>query len=247
MRRLALLSGIVGMFVLLTACGGKKARVAIPNPPAPATPNPPAPVSPSSPAAVTPNAPARVTPSATELEGLATYYAEPYHGRRTASGEVFDTYKGMTAAHRTLPFNTVVRVTNTTNGKQVVVRINDRGPFIDGRVIDLSLAAARKIDLVRPGIAPVRLQIIKQAVASGPAQSTPGYAVQVGAFENESVAEMLRRDLQGRYGDASIQPVRLEQTLYRVRVGHSSDVQTADQLAIRLRAQRFDSFVVRLD
>ena len=88
---------------------------------------------------------------ASELEGFASYYAEPYHGRRTASGEVFDTYKAMTAAHRTLPFNTVVRVQNTTNGKEVEVRINDRGPFIAGRIIDLSVRAARAIDMLRPG------------------------------------------------------------------------------------------------
>ena len=82
-----------------------------------------------------------------ELEGLASYYAEPYHGRRTANGEVFDTYQAMTAAHRTLPFNTVVRVENKSNGKEVEVRINDRGPFINGRIIDLSLRAARAIDI----------------------------------------------------------------------------------------------------
>src|SRR5262245_13991692 len=75
--------------------------------------------------------------SSNELEGFASYYAEPYHGRRTASGEIFDSYKEMTAAHRTLPYNTVVRVTNKNNGREVDVRINDRGPFVDGRVIDV--------------------------------------------------------------------------------------------------------------
>src|SRR5436309_6815760 len=99
--------------------------------------------------------------SSRDLEGLASYYAEPYHGRRTASGEIFDTYKGMTAAHRTLPFNTVVRVTNKINSESVDVRITDRGPFIDGRVIDLSLAAAHKIDMVRAGVVPVKLRIMK--------------------------------------------------------------------------------------
>src|SRR5262247_348467 len=87
-----------------------------------------------------------------ELEGLASYYAEPYHGRRTANGEVFDTYAAMTAAHRTLPFNTVVRVQNQSNGKAVEVRINDRGPFIAGRIIDLSVRAARAIAMMRPGV-----------------------------------------------------------------------------------------------
>jgi len=99
---------------------------------------------------------------ASELEGLASYYAEPYHGRRTASGEVFDTYAAMTAAHRTLPFNTVVRVQNQANGKAVEVRINDRGPFIAGRIIDLSVRAARTIDLIRPGVVLVKLEILRQ-------------------------------------------------------------------------------------
>jgi rare lipoprotein A (peptidoglycan hydrolase) len=106
--------------------------------------------------------PARATPSAraSELKGLASYYAEPYHGRRTASGEVFDTYAAMTAAHRTLPFNTVVRVQNQSNGKAVEVRINDRGPFIAGRIIDLSVRAARAIDMLRSGVVLVTLQIL---------------------------------------------------------------------------------------
>src|SRR5687767_8982541 len=94
--------------------------------------------------------PARsATTPASELQGMASYYAEPYHGRRTASGEVFDSYQELTAAHRTLPFNTVVKVTNQQNGRDVEVRINDRGPFVEGRVIDLSLKAAREIDMVR--------------------------------------------------------------------------------------------------
>src|SRR5512138_785547 len=122
--------------VLLSACGHKKVQVKAPQP----------------------------TPiTSRDLEGLASYYAEPYHGRKTASGEIFDTYQGMTAAHRTLPFNTMVRVTNQTNGREVDVRINDRGPFVDGRVIDLSLRAAREIDLVRSGVAPVKLKVLKVA------------------------------------------------------------------------------------
>src|SRR5205085_7968937 len=104
--------------VLLSACGHKNVQVKAPRPPA---------------------------VSSSELEGLASYYAEPYHGRKTASGEIFDTYKELTAAHRTLPFNTMVRVTNKTNGRQVDVRINDRGPFVGMRVIDLSVRAAREI------------------------------------------------------------------------------------------------------
>src|SRR6185295_17216317 len=135
MHRLMIL---IGGFLLLTACGHGKARAGIPS---------------------TGNSSANLSKS--DLEGIASYYAEPYNGRRTASGEIFDTYNAMTAAHKTLPFNTVVRVKNLTNGDEVDVRINDRGPFIKGRVIDLSLLAAKEIGLDRAGIAPVKLKVLK--------------------------------------------------------------------------------------
>jgi rare lipoprotein A len=122
---------------------------------------------------------------ASELEGLASYYAEPYHGRRTASGEIFNTYKAMTAAHRTLPFNTVVRVKNKTNGKEVDVRINDRGPFIAGRIIDLSVRAARAIDMLRPGVVLVKLKILSHGtVPRRTAFGTSFDTVQDGALES---------------------------------------------------------------
>ena len=99
--------------------------------------------------------------------GVASYYAHKYHGRKTASGERFD-MNDMTAAHKTLPFGTRVRVTNVSNGKSVTVRINDRGPFVKGRVIDLSLAAAKKLDMVNAGLAQVRLR----SAGSGAVAST---------------------------------------------------------------------------
>jgi rare lipoprotein A len=89
--------------------------------------------------------------------GMASYYADKYQGRPTASGERFD-MNDLTAAHKTLPFGTRVRVTNLDNGKSVTVRINDRGPFVKGRVIDLSLAAAKRLDMVKAGVAPVKLR-----------------------------------------------------------------------------------------
>jgi rare lipoprotein A len=92
-------------------------------------------------------------------QGMASYYADRYHGRATASGETFDVNK-LTAAHRTLAFGTRVRVTNLDNGKSVVVRINDRGPFVSGRVIDLSPAAARRIEMTRSGVVPVKLEVL---------------------------------------------------------------------------------------
>lgn len=94
------------------------------------------------------------------LEGVASYYADDYHGKLTSNGEVFN-MNDLTAAHRTFPFGTNLRVTNLENRKTVVVRINDRGPFKDGRIIDLSLAAAKEIDLVRNGTARVKLEVLQ--------------------------------------------------------------------------------------
>jgi len=92
-------------------------------------------------------------------EGIASWYGKKYHGRRTSSGERYDMH-GMTAAHRTLPFGTVVRVTNLRNGRTVRVTINDRGPFVDGRIIDLSYRAATELDMVRDGVAPVIVELL---------------------------------------------------------------------------------------
>ena len=173
---------------------------------------------------------------------MASYYAEPYHGRKTASGEIFDSYQELTAAHRTLPFNTMVRVTNKNNGREVDVRINDRGPFVDGRVIDLSLRAAREIDLVRSGVAPVKLTVLRSTQVDKPA----GYAVQVGAFENEDAAQELKQRLEKQYPSVMIQTTTDERTLYRVRIGEP-DMEAADKIASELRKQDFKPFVVRLN
>ena len=105
-------------------------------------------------------------------EGVASYYADEYNGRLTANGETYDMNR-LTAAHNSLPFNTKVRVTNSRNKKSVVVRINDRGPFKDNRIIDLSLAAAKEIGLIAPGTAPVRLEVLELGDTSGPQKRTP--------------------------------------------------------------------------
>jgi len=94
------------------------------------------------------------------LTGECSYYADKFHGRKTANGEIFDMYK-LTAAHKTLPFNTILEVENLSNNKKVKVRINDRGPFKPGRIIDLSYAAAKKIDMIKSGTAKIRARIIK--------------------------------------------------------------------------------------
>jgi len=130
--------------------------------------------------------------------GLASWYGGKFHGRLTASGEVFDT-NSFTAAHKTLPFGTIVRVTNLGNGKSVVVRINDRGPFIKGRIIDLSRAAANAIGMIGTGVARVKLDILyvgdnKREGASVKAggKSAGYYTIQVGAFRVKGNALRLK-------------------------------------------------------
>jgi rare lipoprotein A len=94
------------------------------------------------------------------LEGVASYYADEFHGKQTSNGETYD-MNSLTAAHRTFPFGTKVRITNLENGKTVVVRVNDRGPFHEGRIIDLSLAAAKVLDLVKTGTARVKIEVLE--------------------------------------------------------------------------------------
>ncbi len=176
--------------------------------------------------------------------GLASWYGHPYHGRAAADGEIYD-METLVAAHRTLRFNTWVRVTNLDNGKTVEVRIIDRGPFVDGRIIDLSHAAAKAIDLIGPGVAEVQLDII--AAPAVPDVLGNFYAVQVGAFVDRARAEQLRASLEQRYG-----PVRLvlrqgNRPLWRVLVGRESSEDAAHGIAARLENEVGPCFVVLLD
>jgi peptidoglycan lytic transglycosylase len=182
-------------------------------------------------------------PSGYTEEGNASWYGEPFHGRRASNGEIYDMYK-LTAAHRTLPFETIVRVTNLTNGKSTTVRITDRGPFVDNRIIDLSLAAAREIELVGPGVAPVRLEVL------GDVDVTAGFfTVQVGAFRDRGNAERLRERLTASYSPIFIQQYDSpDGLLYRVRVGKIAGEDAARQFSEQLRGREgFSPFVVRLD
>jgi len=177
-------------------------------------------------------------------EGNASWYGEPFNGRRASNGEIYDMYK-LTAAHRTLPFDTMVRVTNLNNGRSTTVRITDRGPFVENRVIDLSLAAAREIDLVGPGVAPVRVEVL-----GGNVDPTSGFfTVQVGAFKDRGNAERLRDRLNASYPPVFIQQYDgPEGTYYRVRVGKISGEDGARQLGEQLRSREgFETFVTRLD
>lgn len=176
--------------------------------------------------------------------GVASWYGIPYHGRHAANGEIYD-MKQLTAAHRTLPFGTWVKVENLTNNKTVTVRITDRGPFVDGRIIDLSLAAARAIDMVGSGIARVRVEIVE------PPPQPPSedlFAVQVGAFQDKARADRLRAAMEKQFGAARLAPGRGDPPLWRVLVGQEPTLEAAQSLADRIRGQQTNApFVVRLD
>jgi peptidoglycan lytic transglycosylase len=176
-------------------------------------------------------------------QGVASWYGVPFNGHRTSDGEIYDMYQ-FTAAHRTLPFGSVVQVTDLANGRQIDVRINDRGPFVNNRIIDLSYSAAKALGMLGPGTAPVRLQVVSGA------NSMEGYfGVQIGAFSVEANAERLRAGLSARYSPISIVPYDSPNGIfYRVRVGRLSTEQAAQQLAAQLRADdQLTTFVVRLD
>jgi rare lipoprotein A len=175
-------------------------------------------------------------------EGVASWYGNPFDGRRTSNGEIYDMHQ-FTAAHRTLPFGAVLRVTNLSNGMQTQVRINDRGPFVANRVIDLSLSAAQAIGMVGPGTAHVRIEMI-----SGPNPQLGFFGVQVGAFTVEANAEKLREQLSARYSPVSVVPFTTANgNFYRVRVGRVPTEEAANQIAVQLQAEQFTTFVVRLD
>jgi rare lipoprotein A len=177
-------------------------------------------------------------------KGIASWYGHPYHGRPTASGEIYNMHE-MTAAHRTLPFGTRVKVHDLENGHDVTVRINDRGPFVEGRIIDLSYVAAQAMHM--PSLAQVRLEIL----GFGAGGTIPGiFAVQVGAFKDRNNAERLKERIESQFGPVIIQDFdRGDGLFYRVRVGHESTEDAARALAQSLRGANLatETFVVRLN
>jgi len=174
----------------------------------------------------------------TEEVGMASWYGVPHHGRRTASGEVFDMHQ-LTAAHRTLPFGTRLLVTNRDTSQSAEVRVNDRGPFVEGRILDVSYAAARLLGAVGQGLIPVRVRVL-----SLPARSSSGdgpYTVQVGSFTTRLRAEALRDTLTG----ATITEITVAgETVYRVRVGAYPDRTQAGAAARDLTTRGYQALVV---
>ena len=182
-------------------------------------------------------------PPLTPELGIASWYGYPFHGRAAANGEIYDMEK-LTAAHRTLPFGTWVRVTNLTNNRTVDVRITDRGPFIAGRIIDLSHAAAQSIELIGPGIAQVRIDVV-----SAPQVEIAGslYSVQAGTFQDRNRAEQLRILFENKYGAARLVFKDGKPVAWRLLVGVEDTMDGANLLARKIQAEIGSGFVVRLD
>jgi peptidoglycan lytic transglycosylase len=218
--------------ILLLGCGRKKAKIV------PAARN-------RTPAATATPPTATATPPVGSTEsGLASWYGHPYHGRRAADGEIYD-METMVAAHRTLPFQTWVRVRNVENDKSVTVRIIDRGPFVEGRIIDLSHAAARTIDLIGPGVARVQVEVIGAPPNPEPAL----FAVQVAAFREQANADRLEETLLAAYGSAKAVLRPGNPSVWRVLAGREQTQDAAELLANRIRQEQHvpEAFVVRLD
>jgi rare lipoprotein A len=230
---------------LLSGCGGHKRTP----PPVP----PPLPRENEKPVATPPSAdagedekievPAGAKPIFEET-GIASWYGAPYHNRRGSNGEVYNMH-AMTAAHLTLPLGSIVRITNLKNGHSAVVRITDRGPFVVGRIVDLSLAAAKAVDVYLPGIAKVRLEVLQSPV---PLDAGGRWAVQIGSFSGQKAAAELAEHLQKRYQTAKV--VRFVSPVgvwwVRVRV-LDDDRQRATALAHETETAEGSVFLVRLD
>ena len=178
-------------------------------------------------------------------DGIASWYGKDFHGRRTSNGETYDMY-GMTAAHKTLPLPTYVEVTNLANGRKVIVRVNDRGPFHENRIIDLTYTAAAKLDILGAGTGLVQVRAIDPAhyrpegapvAVSAPAGDSPGFYIQIGAFSKRINAESLR-DRLGPFGSflVGISEALIDgKTWYRVRIGPIHEVDAADHIVDSLK------------
>ncbi|MFC1823697.1 septal ring lytic transglycosylase RlpA family protein [Thermodesulfobacteriota bacterium] len=192
--------------------------------------------------------------------GKASWYGGKFHGRPTASGEIYDMYK-KSAAHRTLPLGTYVRVLNLTNKKTTVIRINDRGPFVKGRVIDLSYGAAKDIDLIGPGVADVKVVALARETGKMKtgSKSKPlleigdlkrgEFTIQVGAFEHKTNAARLAERLRVIFAYVTITRFvdENDKVLHRVHVSKSETLEKAGEIEKRLEEMGFrGAFIVRI-
>lgn len=176
--------------------------------------------------------------------GVASWYGPPYHNRRGSNGEIYN-MNALTAAHRTLPLGSIARVTNIKTGNSTLVRITDRGPFIEGRIIDLSLAAAKKIDVWKAGLATVRVEVMQ---TPAPLDTGGRWAVQIGAFDNKKSAGELADHLTRRYHTAKVLSFASPTGDWWVRVRVlDDDKRRAEEVAKTTQTAEGAVFLVRLD
>ncbi len=230
--------------LLLTGCSKHKnaSNKDVPPPPtvtsAPARPAPPI-TSKSAPETT-------VSPKAKPIyveTGLASWYGPPYHNHKGANGEIYN-QNALTAAHRTIPLNSMVRVTNETTKHAVIVRITDRGPFIEDRIIDLSLAAAKAVDVWQPGTAMVKVEVLS---APAPIDEGGRWCVQIGAFQSEHEARKLKEKLQEHYTGADvIQFTGPTGEWVRIRP-EGDDKRKAQEVAAKTHVKEGGVFLVRMD
>jgi rare lipoprotein A len=176
--------------------------------------------------------------------GIASWYGAPYHNRRASNGDIYDMH-AMTAAHRTFPLGSIVRVTNVASGSSVIVRITDRGPFVKGRTLDLSQAAAKKIGLLARGTGEVRIELLK---TPRPIEGGGRWAVQIGGFEQESNARDLAGHLSRQYHTAKVLTFTSPTGDWWVRVRVKDDLRArAEEIVRETKAAQAAIFLVRLD
>jgi len=190
------------------------------------------------------SAPAGYTIEGSTQIGLASWYGIEEHNNYAASGERFSKY-AYTAAHKTLPLGTVVRVTNLENGRDVIVKINDRGPFIGDRIIDLSHAPATSIDMVQKGVVKVKVEVVSTPSTKTSNYFTPEYTVQVASYSNQTSANNAKRNLDAEYNDVRVESVNVKGSkYYRVRVGRYNSKNDANKAASKLRKKGYTTRVI---
>jgi rare lipoprotein A len=239
--------GLLFAILFLEGCGhSKPAQASVPPAPLAMSPSPAnsaGEVSASNTDLAEPTIPIGTTPLFTET-GRASWYGPPYHNRRGSNGEVYN-MNAMTAAHRTLPLGSIVRVTNLKTGHTALVRITDRGPFIPGRILDLSLAAARKLDVYVPGVAEVKVEVME---TPSPLATGGKWAVQIGGFTHEDEASKIADRLTRRYRTAKVLRFASPAGDWWVRVRVlDDDRERAQQLVAETATPEGSVFLVRLD
>ena len=188
---------------------------------------------------------ARYFPGGNVQTGIASWYGSDFHGKQTSNKEIYNMYD-MTAAHKTLPFGTRCMVTNLNNGRSVSIRINDRGPFVGDRIIDMSYAAACLIDMVGTGIAPVRIDVLKDQPAAV-SMKAPVYSVQVGSFVYEDHARDLESRLRKTFKNVYIAEYETSsQVYYRVRI-KAKNLEISQKIAQRLCEDGYKVLILEED